>query len=278
MVTGLFSIELEDKINKIKNDSIHGAIYLTLEILNSFLKELEKIRISQDDFLLIIERMSEVHPEMVSIKNSLTNIARIVEKEEFSNELIIESLKNEIAEVEIREKKTIEKLTKEMKKFKQIMTLSSSSTINNALKSLEDKDKTIHILESRPLLEGRNTAKFLANQGFNVNLISDAASGIVAKDIEAIIIGADTVFVDGGVINKVGSLPLALVAKHYDIPFIVGASSNKLSTEASENFQNYIKEKPQEEVWEEKIEGIMIYNIYFDFIPSQYISKIISDR
>jgi methylthioribose-1-phosphate isomerase len=76
--------------------------------------------------------------------------------------------------------------------------------------------------ETRPYLQGtRLTAWELAQAGVMVSLIPDCAiAQVMAKgEVNAVIVGADRAARNGDVINKVGTYPLALMAKEYGIPF-----------------------------------------------------------
>jgi methylthioribose-1-phosphate isomerase len=70
--------------------------------------------------------------------------------------------------------------------------------------------------ETRPYLQGaRLTAWELAQAGVSVSLIPDCAVAQVMApgDVNAVIVGADRVAQNGDVINKVGTYPIARMAK-----------------------------------------------------------------
>jgi methylthioribose-1-phosphate isomerase len=76
--------------------------------------------------------------------------------------------------------------------------------------------------ETRPYLQGaRLTAWELAQAGVPVSLIPDCAvAQVMAKGVvDAVIVGADRSAQNGDIINKVGTYPLALMAKEYGVPF-----------------------------------------------------------
>ncbi|HVO92563.1 MAG TPA: hypothetical protein VMT22_06965, partial [Terriglobales bacterium] len=84
------------------------------------------------------------------------------------------------------------------------------------------KDLTVIATETRPYLQGaRLTAWELAQAGVAVSLIPDCAIAQVmaAGEVNAVIVGADRVAQNGDVINKVGTYPLALMARYYGVPF-----------------------------------------------------------
>lgn len=84
------------------------------------------------------------------------------------------------------------------------------------------KDLSVIATETRPYLQGaRLTAWELAQAGVSVSLIPDCAIAQVmaSGDVNAVIVGADRVAQNGDVINKVGTYPLALMARDYGVPF-----------------------------------------------------------
>jgi len=84
------------------------------------------------------------------------------------------------------------------------------------------KDLSVIATETRPYLQGsRLTAWELAQAGASVTLIPDNAIAQVMakKEVDAVLVGSDRCAQNGDVINKVGTYPLALMAKEYGLPF-----------------------------------------------------------
>lgn len=80
--------------------------------------------------------------------------------------------------------------------------------------------------ETRPLLQGaRLTAYEAARNGMAYTLLTDNAAGslFAAGEVDAVLIGADRIAADGSVANKVGSYPLAVLARYHHVPFVVVA-------------------------------------------------------
>jgi methylthioribose-1-phosphate isomerase len=84
------------------------------------------------------------------------------------------------------------------------------------------KEISVIATETRPYLQGsRLTAWELAQAGVSVSLIPDCAAAQVMSrgEVNAVVVGADRCAQNGDVINKVGTYPLALMAKEYGVPF-----------------------------------------------------------
>ncbi|HEY5544380.1 MAG TPA: hypothetical protein VIM04_14130 [Candidatus Binatia bacterium] len=85
-----------------------------------------------------------------------------------------------------------------------------------------DKEFSVVATETRPYLQGaRLTAWELAQAGVSVSLIPDCAIAQVMEQgaVNSVIVGTDRSAQNGDIINKVGTYPLALMAKQYGIPF-----------------------------------------------------------
>lgn len=84
------------------------------------------------------------------------------------------------------------------------------------------KEISVIATETRPYLQGsRLTAWELAEAGVSVSLVPDCAAAQVMDrgEVNAVVVGSDRCAQNGDVINKVGTYPLALMAKEFGIPF-----------------------------------------------------------
>ncbi len=276
----MLSREFQKDIDKIKKDTIHGAVYLTIELLKAIRAEIERTDISVKDFNDLLERLEGIHPEIASIRIALKLLKegkshRIKKKNDY-----LELIDVIYERIMFKEKITSTNLMKILRGAQSYMTISYSTTILDAFKQLATNniDKRIYVLESRPKREGIIFAKRLTELGFRVRLIADAAAGYYAKDADMIVIGADTILPDGSILNKIGSFQLALIARYYQKPFVVAASTNKFLTTAPENLKELIKDKPVEEIYESELEKLTVKNIYFELIPRELVTIFVSDE
>ncbi|SEO93411.1 Translation initiation factor 2B subunit, eIF-2B alpha/beta/delta family [Halogranum amylolyticum] len=111
-----------------------------------------------------------------------------------------------------------------------VLTLSRSGTVLGAL--LSARPDRVVVAESRPAREGVGVADELARAGLDVTLVTDAATGYVLAEesVDAAFVGADTVFADATVANKVGTRLLALAAARADVPLYVVTARDKISS------------------------------------------------
>jgi translation initiation factor 2B subunit (eIF-2B alpha/beta/delta family) len=152
----------------------------------------------------------------------------------------------------------------------KILTHSYSSNVINSLIFARNKIAKVYVTESRPLFEGRKTAKILMNNGINVVFIVDYGISNVIKDVDLVTLGCDSILPDGSLVNKLGSYIIALIAKHYKREVFVVTESWKVSTR-----EVLIEEKNPKEVWD--IVGIEVKNPYFDVTPAELITSYITE-
>jgi methylthioribose-1-phosphate isomerase len=140
--------------------------------------------------------------------------------------------------------------------------------------------------ETRPVLQGaRLTAWELQQCGTDVTIITDnmAAQTLKEKNISAIIVGADRIAANGDTANKIGTLGLAILAKHFDIPFYVCAPTSTFDVTMQNGNEIPIEERSPEEVTHlngQRIapEGTKVYNPAFDVTPSELITAFITEN
>jgi methylthioribose-1-phosphate isomerase len=141
-------------------------------------------------------------------------------------------------------------------------------------------------LETRPLLQGaRLTAWELIRMGVPFRLLVDgAAASVLARGFaDVVLIGADRITANGDTANKVGSLSLALAARHAGVPLIVVAPETTVDPATSDGSGIEIEERAAEEVT--SVRGVRVapvgtrtLNPAFDVTPARLITAIVTDR
>jgi ribose 1,5-bisphosphate isomerase len=162
-----------------------------------------------------------------------------------------------------------------------IYTHCHSTNVTHALIYAKKKGKNFEVYntETRPLFQGRKTAKELKKAGIKVTMFIDSAMDIAlsrkqkTRTVSKIMVGADAL-IKTGVINKVGSGMLAKLAKINKIPLYVVADSWKHSSKYVK-----IEERDFDEVWEKMPKNfhIKIRNPAFELIPRNRIKGIITE-
>ena len=140
--------------------------------------------------------------------------------------------------------------------------------------------------ETRPLLQGaRLTAFELRQAGIDVTLICDNMAATVMKQgrIQAVITGCDRLAANGDAANKIGTLGVAILAKHFGIPFYVAVPTSSIDFSIPDGRAIRIEERPGGEIREmwysEPMapEGVLTYNPAFDVTDAALVSGIITE-
>ena len=108
----------------------------------------------------------------------------------------------------------------------RVVTISRSSTLLAAFAQVAGPLEIV-VSESAPGFEGRATADAAARVGHHVELCADAEAPFAVRTADLVLVGADAVTRRGDVINKAGTLPLALAARESRVPFYAAADASK---------------------------------------------------
>jgi methylthioribose-1-phosphate isomerase len=147
--------------------------------------------------------------------------------------------------------------------------------------------KRINVIatETRPLLQGsRLTAFELAHDKIPVKLIVDSAAAQMMSRglVDKIVVGADRILKTGHVTNKIGTLPIALSAKFYGVPFYVAAPVSTIDM-ATDPSMVVIEERNQREVLyvagrRVAPRNVEALNPAFDVTPPELVTGIVTNR
>jgi methylthioribose-1-phosphate isomerase len=146
--------------------------------------------------------------------------------------------------------------------------------------------KAVFADETRPWLQGaRLTVWELAQDGIEATLIAEGAAGhLMARgEINAVVVGADRIARNGDVANKIGTYPVAVLARENGLPFYVAAPVSTLDLNTATGAEIPIEERPAHEVTHvlgQRIapEGTRVRNPAFDITPERYVTAIVTER
>lgn len=148
-------------------------------------------------------------------------------------------------------------------------------------------DLRVYCDETRPLLQGARLTSFeMHNAGIDTTLICDNMASSVMKEgkVNIVFVGCDRVTRNGDTANKIGTSGVAILAKHYGIPFYVCAPSSTIDMSLETGAQIPIEQRVPEEVTEmwykERMapEGVGVYNPAFDVTDHSLITGIITEK
>ena len=135
------------------------------------------------------------------------------------------------------------------------------------------------VTESRPMRQGFISIRELSRAGIPTTLIVDSAVRHFIRDIDKVIVGADSIAANGAVINKIGTSQIALIAHEARVPFFVAAESYKFHPGTLVGQLVEIEERdPKEVVDPKRFPHVKIRNPVFDITPPEYVDLIVTER
>jgi len=154
-----------------------------------------------------------------------------------------------------------------------LLTLSRSGTVFDAVRRT-DPDRVV-VAESRTAREGVDVAERLAATGLDVTLTTDAAVASLVGEVDAVLVGADTVLRDGSVVNKVGTLGAALAASATDVPVYAVCSADKVAPDV-DPADPILEEAPPADLYDGDAD-LTVANPRFDVTPASLVEGVITE-
>jgi len=161
-------------------------------------------------------------------------------------------------------------------------------TALGVIRAAVESGKRIRVFadETRPYLQGaRLTAWELLKDGIDVTVITDNMAGWLMKKglINAVIVGADRIAMNGDVANKIGTYTVAVLAKKHGIPFFVAAPTSTIDPKIRSGDEIPIEERSQDEVLfcggnRVVPHGVKVVNPAFDVTEKDLVTAIITEK
>lgn len=147
----------------------------------------------------------------------------------------------------------------------------------------QEKNFSLFVSETRPYLQGaRLTASVSSEQGIDTTVITDnmVAHTIKTKGINLFTSAADSIALDGHIVNKVGTMQIAILAKYFGIPYFVTGIPDK---DIESIKQVKIEERNPDEVLQcngikNTLDLVKGYYPAFDITPPYLVSSVVTDK
>ncbi len=276
--------ESAQAVEAIRRDRVHGAGWIARKAVGALLQALQDAPTATPDAFLAYVRevgqaLAEAQPTMAAVSNSVGAVVlAAVEKEHTARPAamrkaaaaqarwIVDSWDHIAPRIVLHAEGALPAGT--------ILTHSSSATTLAVLEHVGQKGVPVIATESAPLHEGRTTVRLLTRLGVDVTMIADAQAAAFMGEAASVLVGADTVFADGAVVNKVGTYALALLAHDARIPFYIATETLKISS---------IRSKPKllRPAAEPPPRGAPVRSppaVYFDLTPARLVTAIITEE
>ncbi len=267
-------VSLKSEIECIREDSLHGATYLTLKAAEAFKRAVG----SGADISSLREAsvaIADARPMMASIFRFANDLLFFLDRSQEVEEIrsfcdsFIEGMEESAWQIR---RLAAQKITQ--MDIETVMTHSYSSLVKDTLLDSASSKSRMRVIctESRPKNEGVKLAQTLCEAGADTTLVTDAASPFLCLKVDLLLIGADGIG-EFGLVHKIGTYPLLLAARESGVPVVVLAGSRK--------FWPYelrgVKEPPKSPDEISDNGCFEVLNYYFDTTPLEYIDRIVTE-
>jgi len=283
--------EITRLIDEVRDDRTHGAGELARQAVHVLEAAAERSR--ADDVVGFLDELSEVGQVLMSARPSMAPIRNIV------NRLLLLLLEQtEAKDVRSLRQFAISRADEIISESSQavlqimlhareimasddrVMTHSYSSTVVLLLKDIASRDGNIDIIITRSGAgrTGEQITRELGDCGLRITFIDDTAVGLYIPTVNKVLLGADTVCTDG-VMNGVGSYPLALMAARHGVPVYILADTLKFDTSLGHEEMD-IEDRDVLELADPVSlpQTVSVSNPHFDMTPLELITGIVTER
>jgi len=149
----------------------------------------------------------------------------------------------------------------------------------------EGKKLQVYVDETRPVLQGaRLTAWELMREAIPCTLIADNMAGFLMQrgKVDLVIVGADRIAANGDTANKIGTYPLAVLARAHGMPLYIAAPLSTIDPALDDGGLIPIEERDPAELTHcggvrTAPEGVSVWNPAFDVTPHDLITAIVTE-
>lgn len=208
---------LAERVERIAKDDRHGASWLAKEAVEALVDAVEL----GEDPLEVARAVVGARPAIGAIAGAL---GRVLAAGRTPEQMIEEA--SALLAARERAAKAIAVILADSLAGKTVMTHSASATAREAL--LHAAPSRVVCTTSEPVGEGVPFSQELAAAGLTTEVVADEDAGHAVQSVDVLLLGADTVFRDGALINKIGTRDLAKAAHKAGVPVIVACEVLKI--------------------------------------------------
>jgi methylthioribose-1-phosphate isomerase len=289
----------KDGFDAIKNMIVRGAPLIGITAFYSLALEVNRKNLKKSEILKKAELMRNSRPTAVNLDFAIDKFKEVVE-ENFSKSNFNETIFSSAVDFHRKESTATKKISrfglKLFTKKSTVLTYCNAGSlatsgwgtalgvINYAFK--KGKIKKVFTCETRPYLQGlRLTAFELQSEKIPFKVICDNTAGFLMKSgkIDAVIVGADRIALNGDTANKIGTYTLAVLAKENNIPFYVAAPTSTIDKNIKDGSFIPIEKRDGSEILENvkvkaNLKGKDFCYFAFDVTPHNLIDAIITEK
>jgi len=254
---------LDERVAALRSDRVHGGSWMARQAVEALAEVAEEPAESTEDLL---ERLDRAGRELAASRRAMGAIAGAVgrvlaaahHQAHLPPEELCRVVHHEVQGLVDARDRAARAIAIELRAALEnatVLTHSASATVREAV--LYTNPELVVCTVSAPFEEGRAFAEDLRSSGLDVELVEDEHAEQALDRASLLLVGADTVFRDGAVANKVGTRQLAESAKRRGVRTVVACEVIKLAPiDAPERIEDE----------------------YFDVTPSELIDEIVTEE
>lgn len=228
-------------------------------------------------FRRAVKRLVKSQPTMASVLNILNRACLAREESEENWGLFQDRIAGLLKRYQNARQEMLNRWEELPPAPRALITFSNSSTAAALVVKCFEAGRVgeVFLSEARPVNEGLILARKLIAQGVKVTLFSDAALMSTVDKADAVWVGGDSLS-EKGLVNKIGSKALAILARTAGIPFISLMATDKVLSPQLRPYLHNLRQNPRELVGEE-IKGLNVVNEYYEEVPLDLVSEVFSE-
>ncbi|MFW9854095.1 MAG: translation initiation factor eIF-2B [Candidatus Thorarchaeota archaeon] len=275
---------LKDTMARIKNLTIQGATNVAIYGVQAFARHASTVPLDGkelfDHLESVIQYLGSVRVTEPGLKNGLRYVMTGVYTD--GKDEAIEYGEHYIGLIESAKQKIFKFGAERIRDNSVVFThCHSSITVGIFLEAAnQGKDFEVITTETRPLFQGRKTARILLQNNIHVTHIVDSAMrwAMNRYNPHMVFLGADAITVEGVALNKIGSRLCSLAAREEHIPLYICTSLLKYDQTTSIGRLSEIEMRSPFEIWKDDAPaGIKIKNPAFETIDRGHIAAYMTE-
>jgi translation initiation factor 2B subunit (eIF-2B alpha/beta/delta family) len=228
-------VDLAERVEELRSDRTHGGSWIARRAVEALLETTASPAASTDEF---VDRLLSAGRELAAARPAMGAIAhavgRLAASARTASHLPPAELQRLVAEeanslISGRDRAAAS-IAVHLAPFLRdalVVTHSASGTVREAV--VHTPPARVYCTVSAPYEEGRRLADDLRGEGLEVELVEDDDAPQALESASLLLLGADTVYEDGSVANKIGTRRLAEAAGRIGVRTMVACELLKLA-------------------------------------------------
>ncbi|MFZ5917035.1 MAG: translation initiation factor eIF-2B [Chloroflexota bacterium] len=282
-------------VHDIEEMKVRGAALITQQALRALdmrARELapQGAQACRDGLLAAAQRLIAAQPSMASVENGCNFVVAPLKEEQSSAWAVAQITETIAARAAVflkhsqrAQEAVVQTGATLLRDGSTVFVHSYSGTLLGILRSAWESGKRFAVIgtESRPYGEGRVLAAALVALGVPYTLVTDAAMAHSLPRADVALVGVDTWLASGAVVNKMGTLPLALACRYHGKPLYAAGTSFKFSAASQRGQVVGLKARPDDAgIAPAELSGdprLTVENLFFEIIPAHLFEGTVTE-